>query len=87
MPRPRQRATVRAMRLTLSLLLAVPGLLLLATPWLPLGLLMVWGGWWVYERSRIRDGDGLAAVVMVLGGLGALVIALQAAWQAIARLL
>lgn len=76
------------MRLTLALILFVPGLLLLANPWLlPLGLLMMWCGWWVYERSRVPDHDGLAAAVMVVGGLGAVVIALQAAWQAIARLL
>jgi hypothetical protein len=68
------------MRLTIALLLVIPGLLLLASPGLPVGLAMIWGGWWVYERSRIPDGDGLITVLMVLGGLGAVVVTVQAVW-------
>lgn len=65
------------MRLTLTLLLFVPGMLMLASQFLPLGLVLMWCGWWVYERSGMRGGDGLAASVLALGGLGALAIALQ----------
>jgi hypothetical protein len=68
------------MRLTIALLLVIPGLLLLASPGLPVGMGMIWGGWWVYERSRIPDGDGLITVLMVLGGLGAVVVTVQAVW-------
>jgi hypothetical protein len=73
------------MRLFLALLLVIPGMLLLASPGLPVGLAMMWGGWWIYERSRISDGDGLITVLMTLGGLGALVVTAQAVWGWIAR--
>lgn len=62
------------MRLALALLLFVPGFLMLASHFLPLGMVLMWCGWWVYERSGLRGGDGLGAVVMVLGALGALAI-------------
>ena len=65
------------MRLAVALLLVVPGLLLLATPGLPLGLLMCWAGWWVYERSGLPDRDGLATLVMTLGTLGAAAVIVQ----------
>lgn len=65
------------MRLPLALLLFVPGLLMLASPFLPLGLVLMWCGWWVYERSGLRGGDGLAALVLLLGGLGAAAVTLQ----------
>jgi len=56
----------------LSVILVVPGLVLLATPALPLGLLMMWLGWWLYERSALGNSDAFITVVMVLGGFGAL---------------
>jgi hypothetical protein len=62
------------MRLALALLLFIPGCLMLASQFLPLGLVLMWCGWWMYERSGLRGGDGLGAVVMVLGALGALAI-------------
>ena len=65
------------MRLALALALVIPGLLLLATPWLPAGLLMCWAGWWVYERSGLPDRDGLATVLMTLGALGAAAVIVQ----------
>lgn len=65
------------MRLAIALLLVIPGLLLLATPGLPLGLLMCWAGWWVYERSGLPDRDGLATLTLTLGALGAGAIVLQ----------
>lgn len=60
------------MRLTLALLLAIPGMLLLATPGLPIGLGLIWAAWWIYERSGLPSGDGLAAVLMTVAGVGAL---------------
>lgn len=65
------------MRLTVALLLVIPGLLLLATPGLPIGLVMCWAGWWVYERSTLPDRDGLATLVLTLGALGAGAVILQ----------
>jgi hypothetical protein len=74
------------MRLFLALALFVPGLLMLASPGLPVGLLMMWGGWWVYERSRLPDRGGLEVTLMVLAGLGAGSVFAQAAWEAFTRL-
>lgn len=57
------------------MLLVVAGLLLLASPWLPVGLALIWLGWWVYERSTwsIAGSEGaFIGALMVLGGLGAL---------------
>lgn len=76
----------RGVRLTLGLAIAIPGLVLLGTPLLPLGLIMVVAGWWVYERSGLPSGDGLITFLMVMGGLGALMQYVQAAWEALARL-
>ncbi len=61
------------MKLFLLVIVVVPGLVLLATPALPLGLLMMWLGWWIYERSGMRSSDAFITVVMVLGGIGAVV--------------
>lgn len=58
------------MRFTIALALVIPGLILLATPALPVGIGLVWAGWWVFERSSIPEGDGLAAFVLALGALG-----------------
>lgn len=74
------------MRLALGLGLTIPGLLLLATPLLPLGLLLVLAGWWVYERSGLRGGDGLITLTMLAGGLGVAMVFAQAAWEALQRL-
>lgn len=62
------------MRLALMMALAIPGLMMLATPYLPLGLVFLWLGWWIYERSGMRDGDGFITLVLVLGGIGALAV-------------
>lgn len=69
------------MRLALALLLLAPGLALLASPGLPLGLLLIWGAWWVYERSGLREDDALITAVMVAGGLGVALVFAQFAWQ------
>jgi len=61
------------MKLFLLVILVVPGLVLLATPALPLGLLLIWLGWWIYERSGMRSSDAFVTVVMVSGGIGAVV--------------
>jgi hypothetical protein len=57
-------------RLAIAIALCVCGILLLATPALALGLAMMLAGWWVYERSGLRGGDGFITLLMVLGGLG-----------------
>ncbi|WP_054021816.1 hypothetical protein [Piscinibacter sakaiensis] len=73
------------MRLALAMLLGIPGLLLLANPrLLPLGLALCWAAWWVYERSSLRASDALMGAVLLLGGLGAAVVAGQGLWQVIA---
>jgi hypothetical protein len=60
------------MKLFVSLFLVGIGLPMLATPYLPVGLAMAWCGWWLYERSGWRsDDDRLAAVVFILGSVGA----------------
>lgn len=65
------------MKLALMMVFAILGLMMLATPYLPLGLLFLWVGWWIYERSGMRDGDGFITLLMVLGGLGALAVVVQ----------
>lgn len=74
------------MRLALALGLTIPGLLLLSTPALPLGLLLILAGWWVSERAGLRGGDGLITAVMVLGGLGVAMAFVEFALQALHRL-
>jgi hypothetical protein len=77
------------MRLALALGLTIPGLLLLSTPALPAGVLLVLAGWWVYERSTSsRRGldDGLITLLMVLGGLGVMMTFAEFAAQVIRRL-
>lgn len=76
----------RAVRMSLALLLFIPGLVLVGTPAFPIGLALCWAGWWIYERSKLPDRDGLLTVLMVLGGLGAASIVVQAGWQALQRL-
>ncbi|HEY1129124.1 MAG TPA: hypothetical protein VGF12_06955 [Roseateles sp.] len=65
------------MRLALMLPLVVFGLVLLATPALPLGLGMIALGIWQYERRGHRGSDGFITVLMVLGGLGAAAVVVQ----------
>lgn len=65
------------MRLTIALLLVIPGLILLATSWLPLGVALCGAGWWVHERSGLPDRDGLATLLTVLGAIGAVVVVVQ----------
>jgi VIT1/CCC1 family predicted Fe2+/Mn2+ transporter len=75
------------MRFPLSFGLVVFGMLLLATPALPLGLLLVLVGWWVSAKSKLsNDSSGFTTVLMLLGGLGAALVYLQAAWQFLGRL-
>jgi hypothetical protein len=74
------------MRLALALALSIPGILLLATEVRLLGLLLIVAGWWVYERSGLRQGDGLITFLTVAGGLGVLLMFAEAAWQALQRL-
>lgn len=74
------------MRLALALGLTIPGLLLLATPALPVGLLLMLAGWWVYERARLPDSEALITVLMVLGGLGVAMTFAEFALQALRRL-
>ncbi len=62
------------MRLAILLLLVVPGLVLLATPALPLGLAMIGGGAWLYAAPGDRGDEGFIAILMLLGGLGALAV-------------
>lgn len=72
------------MRFALALPLAVFGMLLLATPALPVGLALILGAWWVYERtgSRRASDDVLPALVFVVGGGYAtwLVVSAAASW-------
>lgn len=63
------------------MLLVIPGLVLLATAWLPLGVMLCAAGWWVHERSRLPDRDGLATLLTTLGALGAGAIILQFIFQ------
>jgi hypothetical protein len=77
------------MRLALALGLTIPGLLLLATPALPIGALLILAGWWVYERSPIsRRGldDGFITLLMVLGGLGVVMTFVEFGLQVLRRL-
>lgn len=69
------------MRLALLLLLVIPGLVLLATPALPLGLGMICGGVWIYERPGGRGDERFMALLMTLGGIGALAVIAQFIWQ------
>jgi hypothetical protein len=55
------------MKVFLLVILTVPGLVLLATPALPLGLLMIWLAWWLYERSSLPSSGAFITVVMILG--------------------
>ena len=61
--------------------LVVFGLVLLATPALPLGLAMIAFGVWFYERGGNRGDEGFIAVLMFLGGLGGLSLFVQFIWQ------
>lgn len=75
------------MKFALMVPLVICGIVLLATPALPLGLLLMWLGWWVFERSGLPNGDGLITLLMVAGGLGAAALFVQFAWQRITVLL
>lgn len=70
-----------AVRLAIALLLVIPGLLMLASPWLPLGVLLCGAGWWIYERSALPDRDGLATLMLTLGTIGAGAVVVQYARQ------
>lgn len=59
------------------------GLVLLATPALPLGLAMIGGGVWAYERKGNRGDDRFVAALMVLGALGGAAIIVTFIWQRI----
>lgn len=62
--------------------LVVFGLVLLATPALPLGLGMIAFGVWFYERPGGGRGDeGFIKVLMILGGLGGLAVVAQFIYQ------
>lgn len=70
------------MRLALSLPMVVFGLVLLATPaLLPLGLGLIAFGVWFYERNGNRGDEAFIALLMILGGLGALAVIAQFIWQ------
>lgn len=75
------------MKLALMVPMMILGIVLLATPALPLGLILMWAAWWIYERSRLSDSDALITVLIVLGGLGAGAVIAQYAWQRITALL
>jgi hypothetical protein len=70
-------------RLALTLPLVVFGLVLLATPALPLGLGMIAFGVWFYERPGGRGDEAFIALLMILGGLGAFALVAQFIWQRI----
>lgn len=59
------------MKLAIMVPLVIVGLVLLATPLLPVGLLLLLLGWWVFERSRLSNSDALITFLMVVGGCGA----------------
>lgn len=69
------------MRLLLGMGFAVFGMMLLATPWLPIGVAMIVGGWWIYERSGLRGDDVLPSLIFLLGGGYATWLVLSAAAQ------
>lgn len=75
----------------MKMLLMVPmmifGMVLLATPALPLGLLLMWLAWWIYERSNLSNGEVLITSLMVLGGIGAAAIFAQFIFQRLTALL
>jgi hypothetical protein len=75
------------MRLALSLALFIPGVLLLATPGIALGLLLILAGCWVYDRSGLRSDEGFIAFMIILGAIGAGMVIVQFIWQAIGRAL
>ncbi len=69
---------MRSVRTALMMFLVIGGLMLLPTLFLPLGLLMIWCGWWVYEKmpntaSVVAAEERFTAVLMVLAGVGAMV--------------
>lgn len=78
---PRARRSIRPVRFALMLPLVVFGLVLLATPALPLGLAMIGLGVWQFERRGHRGSDGFITLLMILGGLGALAVFAQFIWQ------
>ena len=65
------------MRTALGLALAIPGVILLGTTALPLGLLMIYAGVRVSENRHLADSDWLFHVVLTLGALGALAVIVQ----------
>lgn len=78
------------MRLVLPLSMILLGIALAAggTAFLG-GLLLVGAGAYLYDKMRGpgRGGEGAAAVVLLLGALGAAVIVVQFAWQRLTALL
>ena len=71
------------MRLAIAIALCITGILLLATPALALGLVMLMAGWWVYEKSGLKGGDGFITLLMVLGGFGCAAVIAEFIWQRI----
>ena len=64
------------------------GLVLLATPALPIGLLLLYAAWWVYEKTGgRRDDERFTGILMLLGGLGAAMVFITRAWDAVRTLL
>lgn len=84
----RRPATFPVVRLFLSMLFSIFGLMLLATPALPIGLMLLYAAWWVYEKTGGRgDDEAFTGILMLLGGLGAALVFVTWAWDAVRTLL
>jgi Ca2+/H+ antiporter len=75
------------LRTALAFLLIIAGLVLLATPYLPLGLCLILGGWRVHQSAGVRDEASFTSVLMGLGGLGAVAVMATGLWDWIKTLL
>jgi Ca2+/H+ antiporter len=75
------------LRTALTFLLVIAGLVLLATPYLPLGLCLILGGWRVHKSVGVRDEAGFTSMLMGLGGLGAVAVMATGLWDWLKTLL
>lgn len=69
-PHPAARPKLVPMRLFLALGLVAAGVMLIPTAWVMLGVAMIAGGWWVHERSSMRDSDVPQAIVLAMAAIG-----------------
>lgn len=65
------------MRALLCLMMVVVGLLLLGTRALPVGLLMIAAAVWLFGAVGPAREERFTAILMILGGFGAVAVAAQ----------